>query len=126
VGHPSVIPEVSTLSEAIGTGGSVNPLWHWRQGGERHNKLCGLDFIISDRCETLGTRGDLYLVDLSSVIATYKPIKKQTSIHVLFLTDESVLKFQMRLNIQNFLAQAITPARGSNKLSTVIDLAERA
>jgi hypothetical protein len=65
-------------------------------------------------------------VDLSSVIATYKPIKKQTSIHVLFLTDESVLKFQMRLNIQNFLAQAITPARGSNKLSTVIDLAERA
>jgi HK97 family phage major capsid protein len=127
IGHPSTIPQVSTLGEAIGTGGSINPLWHWRQGGERHNKLCGLDYLINDRCQTVGTEGDIFLVDLKSVIATYRPAKTQTSIHIsgLWETDQELMRFIMRLNIQNILAQPITPAKGSDSLSTVVVLGPR-
>jgi HK97 family phage prohead protease/HK97 family phage major capsid protein len=126
-GHPSVIPEVSALTTTVGTGGSVNPLWHWRQGGERHNKLCGLDFIISDRCSPLGTEGDIILADLRSVIITYKPAKKATSAHVgaHFLADEELFRLTMRMNIQNILSRPIAPAQGSDTLSTVITLETR-
>ena len=77
----------------------MNPLWHWRRGGERHNKLCGLDYIISDRCQTVGTEGDLFLVDLKSVVITHREVKRQKSIFVLFDTDEELYKISMRLNI---------------------------
>lgn len=127
IGHPSTLPQVSALTQGIGTGGSVNPLWHWRQGDERHNKLCGIDYIISDRCSDLGTEGDIILVDLKSVVITYKPAQKVTSAHVgaLFLTDEELFRLTMRLNAQNILSQPITPAQGSDSLSTVITLETR-
>jgi hypothetical protein len=116
------------LTQSVGTGGSINPLWHWRQGGERHNQLAGLDYILSDRCSVLGDEGDIILVDLKSVIITYKAAQKMTSAHIgaLFLTDEELFRLTMRMNAQNILARPITPAQGSDSLSTVVTLEDRA
>jgi HK97 family phage major capsid protein/HK97 family phage prohead protease len=126
VTHPSTIPQLAELYKEVGTGGSVNPLWAWRSGGELFNKLMGFDVIISDQCNTLGTEGDLILTDISQTVITYRPAKTAISIHVLFSTDEELFRFVFRVNAQNAWAKSVTPAQGSNKISPVVTLATRA
>jgi HK97 family phage major capsid protein/HK97 family phage prohead protease len=119
------LPEIAKLSLAVGQGGSAIPLFHWKEAGEKFNKLCGIDVIINQHCQPLGTRGDLVLSDLSQYLTCFKRVKNQYSIHVLWDTDEGVFKFLVRWDGMPALSKPITPATGSTKLTPFVVIETR-
>ena len=117
IAHPETLKQLSQLN----LGG---PLFHYLQGGEKFHKLCGLDLLFSEHCGQLGA-SDLILADLSQMVITYKPLREQVSIHVLFDKDEELFKMTVRLNFQPAWSKAIEPAQGSTKISPFVVLADR-
>lgn len=96
-----------------GTGWSTAP---W-------NTLLGLPIIASEHCSTLGTTGDIVLADLSRyMVVTKGTVETATSIHVYFVTDETALRFVLRIGGQPDLASAVTPYQGTNTISPFVVL----
>lgn len=86
-----------------------------------YGTLLGRTVLEIEQCQTLGTKGDVYLADFSNYIIGEKGgIATDTSIHVKFTTDETAFRFVMRLDGQPTLASAITPFKGSNTLSPFV------
>lgn len=89
--------------------------------------LLGRPVIAVEYNATLGTAGDIMLVDLSQYLLIDKGgTKRDTSIHVRFLYDETVFRFVYRVDGQPMWNTAVTPKNGSNTISPFITLATRA
>lgn len=103
-------------------GGYQNKVWD----AERRT-LKGRPLVPAEFCATLGTVGDLILVDPKSyVVGTRGALDSQMSMHVRFEYAETAFRFKFAVDGQPWLGSAITPAKGSNTLSTIITLATRA
>lgn len=64
---------------------------------------------------TLGTQGDLLLADLGQILSISKGgIAQAVSMHVEFLSDQTALRFIMRLNARPWENAPITPYKGSS------------
>jgi len=61
--HNDTFPQLASLSQAVGTGGG--PVWVSNVAGGPPNSIYGRPIIFTEKCKTLGTVGDLMLVDLS-------------------------------------------------------------
>lgn len=86
-----------------------------------YGTLLGRPVQEIEQCQTLGTKGDVYLADFSNYILGEKGgVQSDTSIHVKFTTDETAFRFVMRIDGQPTLASAITPFKGSNTLSPFV------
>jgi len=90
--------------------------------------LWGLPFIPTEKCQAMGTQGDIALCDFGHghyVIAD-REIRISTSRHVPgnygFTTDEAFWKIVLRVDGQPLMNTAITPYRGANTLSPFIVL----
>lgn len=95
--------------------------------GAPFGTLFGIPILPSEYCEALGTEGDLVLTDLQQYTAIDKgEANWQSSIHVRFLYDETAFKLTYRFNGQPDWEEAITPFKGSDKISPFITLATRA
>jgi HK97 family phage major capsid protein len=80
-----------------------------------------------EHASTLGTVGDIALVDLSQYLLIDKGgMNSASSIHVRFLNDEMTFKFTLRIDGQPIWNSALTPAKGSNTQSPFVVLATRA
>ena len=91
-----------------------------------NSRLYGREVIASEFCSTLGTVGDIILVDLSQYVAVTKgDVAVATSIHVQFTTDETAFRFIYRVDGQPWWSTALTPFKGSNTQSPFITLATR-
>jgi HK97 family phage major capsid protein len=90
--------------------------------------LKGRPIIAVEYCQTLGTEGDLILVDLGAYASGVRAagLKFESSIHVRFEFAETAFRFMFAADGQTWLASALTPFKGSNTLSTVVTLATRA
>lgn len=99
--------------------------------------LKGRPLIPIEQCPTLGTEGDLALVDPGSIYGIAKAypttldgtsarMKYAVSMHAYFLTDEVAMKYVARVDAQPAWATPLTPAKGSNTLSPIVTLAVRA
>lgn len=121
-----VEPQLDQLSLAAGTS-ALEPRFV-AYGPEGTLRIKGRPVIPVEYCATLGTVGDIALVDLSR----YRLIKKATgietasSIHVRFTQGENTLRAIYRVDGQPIPRSAITPFKGSNTLSPFITLATRA
>ncbi len=99
--------------------------------GERGNNgqygvMIGRPVIPVEYAATLGTPGDITLVDLSQYyLARRSGIQMDTSIHVQFLTDQQAFRWKARLDGQPSWKKPLTPKNGVNTLSPFIALAER-
>ena len=95
--------------------------------GGPYATLKGRPMIPVEQCQTLGTVGDLILVDPTQIDAIRKSSgdRADVSIHVYFLSDQSVMRFVSRVDMQPSWASALTPFKGSNTLSPIITLATR-
>ena len=85
--------------------------------------------IPTEYNETLGTKGDIMLVDLSQYLLARKVnegIQQASSIHVEFLTDQTAFRFIMRVDGQPAWNAPLTPAKGAATQSPFITLATRA
>ena len=122
--HPDVMPQIVALSRAIGTGGSAVMMSN--MAGSAPASLYGRPLILSEKCQSLGTAGDIFFVDLSYyVVADRQSLSMASSPHVRFQNDETVWRFTSRLDGRPWLESALTPRNGSNTISPFVNLATR-
>jgi len=93
--------------------------------------LWGRPFIVTEKCQSLGTLGDIILADFGA--GHYLIADKEMGIwasrhvdygegHYGFRTDETFWKVVLRVDGQPLMSQAITPYRGANSLSPFVAL----
>jgi HK97 family phage major capsid protein len=123
-----VEPQLQQLVQEVGTGGI--PLYRPPGGlsDAPFGALKGRPVIPIEFCATLGTVGDILLLDLGAYITGVygDGIKTAASMHVKFVNAETAFRFMYAVDGQPWLAAAITPYKGSNTLSPFVSLATRA
>ena len=79
-------------------------------------------------CRELGNKGDIILADFSKYMFLYKTSGMQTatSIHMMFDTDTTLMKVQIRCNGMATWSSAVSVPYGSHQISPFVMLAERA
>lgn len=126
--NQNIEPELFTMAQSIGTGGV--PVYLPANGiaDAPYATLMGRPVLPVEQASTLGTKGDIMLVDLDSYLLIEKAnegIKAAQSIHVEFLTDQRAFRFTYRVNGQPIWQAPLTPAKGSTTLSAYVNLATR-
>jgi HK97 family phage major capsid protein len=120
---PSAIPQLLTLTVAVGTGGSVIPVMT-RNGGAF--EILGRPVVITEHCSTLGTVGDIVFADFQGyIIGLRKEAAIEKSAHVGWQTDETGYRTIVRVDGMPALDKAITPEHGTATLSTFVALETR-
>ena len=120
-------PELANLNRAVGASGS---LVYSPPGGLSalpYSTLKGAPVIETEYNATLGTVGDILLADFGEYQMIDKGgIDTASSIHVQFVTDETVFRFVYRVDGQPKWDLPLTPFQGTNTVSPFITLATRA
>lgn len=89
--------------------------------GSPYGTLFGRPVIPVEYCSSVGTVGDVVLVDLSQYIVVDKGgVQSASSMHVRFLNDEQTFKWTVRNDGQPTWHSALTPYKGSNTLSPFV------
>ena len=89
--------------------------------------MLGYPVIFIEQAQTLGTVGDLCLVDLSQYIcADYGNVEEASSIHLKFDYGQTTFRFIYYFDGQPRWKSALTPFKGSDTLSPFVALATRA
>lgn len=119
-------PELDQLSLAVGTGGLQPRFVNYDAQGILRIK--GRPVIQVEYSDTLGTKNDIALVDLSR----YRLIRKATglttasSMHVKFIEGEETFRAFWRVDGQPVPRAAMTPFKGTDTLSPFVVLDTRA
>lgn len=125
--NQDVEPQLEQLAYTIGLGGVPAYMPPGGVADAPYGRLKGRPVRIFEHCSTLGTLGDIVLVDPTQYLLIDKGgLQYASSIHVAFLTDETAFRFVYRVNGQPLWAAVKTPAKGSNTLSPYVTLAARA
>jgi len=129
--HPSTVTELYRLSapgqDATGGTSSVygRSLFVETGGEAPSQRLLGIPIIFSEHCQTLGTVGDLILVDWSRyLIGLRSMVSIDRSVHSGWTTDEVSFRGIVRVDGMPAWADAITPKNGST-MSWCVTLATR-
>jgi len=107
------------------------PVW-LPPGGLTNNPtglLLGKPVLELEQCEALGTKGDIFLVNLNEYVVITKSgegLRYDTSMHVRFLNDEMTFRWVYRINGQPTWRAPLTPFKGSSDLAPFISLDTRA
>jgi HK97 family phage major capsid protein len=90
-------------------------------------RIKGRPVIAVEYAETVGTVGDIALVDLSKYRVIRKGgVEQASSMHVYFAQGEQAFRAFYRVDGQAVPRAALTPFKGSNTLSPFVVLATRA
>jgi HK97 family phage major capsid protein len=120
-------PQLMQMSIAVGTGGMLVYTPAGGLSAAPYGTIFGRPVLPVEYCATLGTQGDIVLTDLSDYQMIEKGgIQSASSIHVNFVTDESVFRFVYRVDGEPKHASALTPFKGTNTLAPTVILDERA
>lgn len=140
--NQDVEPQLNTLNMAVGTGGipvylppgagvfgplAAPPLIGTDNAtGGSSGTLYGRPVIAIEQASTLGTVGDILLVDLDQYLMAEKGgLQTASSMHVRFLTDEMTYRWIYRTSGMGWWKNPLTPSQGTNTLSPFIALAAR-
>ncbi len=89
-------------------------------------RIKGRPVVETEFNATLGTIGDIVLADMGEYLFWEKGgIQSAMSIHVEFLTDQTVWRFVYRADGKPSIASPLTPANGTNTVSPFVALATR-
>jgi HK97 family phage major capsid protein len=122
--HQTAIPQLLSLSLAVGVGGSVIPVMSESNGVF---KILTRPCLFTEKTETLGNRGDCLLADFSQyVVGLRNEMRFETSIHVHFTTDELLSRIIERHDGQPLWDEALKLEDGTTTVSPFVVLAERA
>ncbi|HUQ68749.1 MAG TPA: phage major capsid protein, partial [Planctomycetaceae bacterium] len=97
--------------------------------GNPYSTLFGRPVIPTQACNELGDKGDIILWDPTSYLTALKSganPKVDVSIHLWFDYDVTAYRFVLRMTGQPWWGEAITPRDGTNTLSPMVTLDERA
>lgn len=121
------LPQLQALNQAVGTAGGQ--LVYMPPGGlsaSPYATLYGREVIWTEYSPTLGTEGDIMLLDLSQYTLVDKNgAQAATSMHVAFLTDEMVFRITYRVDGRPMWTIPLTPFKGSATKSPFVTLAGR-
>lgn len=125
--NQDIEPQLYSMSLAIGTGGVPVYLPPGGLNTSPYGTLMGKPVIPIEQASTLGTVGDISLVDWSQYLSIDKGgVKEASSMHVAFLTDQMAYRWTYRVDGEPGWRTTLTPANGSNTQSPFVTLAERA
>ena len=124
--NPAVWPQLFQLHHTVGAGGVPVFVPGGNLDSAPYGNLLGRPIMPIEQCSALGTQGDVIAADLQHYLLAEKGnIKRDVSIHVRYVYDESCFRFVSRLDGQPDMASAITPYKGSDTLSPFVALASR-
>ena len=113
--NASLFPQLINLT--IGNFPLILPVSGGLQGDPSFS-IYGKPYIESEYTYALGTSGDIMLASLSQYQTINKGgVQSASSIHVQFLTDETVFRFVYRTDGQPLWNSALTPYDGGNTKS---------
>jgi HK97 family phage major capsid protein len=125
--HNDVWPQIFQFNHSVGTGGASMFIPAGTLSSAPAGTLLGRPIVPIEHCQTLGTKGDIYLADMSQYQMIDKGgVNSQSSIHVRFTTAENAFRWMLRTNGQLLWNAALTPLNGSNTLSPIVTLDARA
>jgi HK97 family phage major capsid protein len=117
-------PQLDELAQAIGTAGTAPRFVTYSESGVLRIK--GRPVVAVEYAETVGTVGDIALVDLSKYRVIRKGgVEQASSMHVYFAQGEQAFRAFYRVDGQAAPRAAVTPFMGSNTLSPFVVLASR-
>lgn len=118
-------PQLDELSLAVGTGGLQPRFVNYDSEGILRIK--GRPVIQVEYAETVGTKGDIALVDLSRyrLIRKSTGIQQDSSMHVKFIEGEETFRAFYRVDGQPVPRKPMTPFKGTGTLSPFVVLATR-
>jgi HK97 family phage major capsid protein len=124
LGNQTIMPMLQTLNIASGTAGTL--LYMPPQGltAAPYGTLYGRPLQYTEFCKTLGTEGDLILVDPTQYLGIEKGASTTWSKEVYFIYDKELLKLKYRVDGQMWHNKVFTPANGDT-LSPVTTIATR-
>jgi len=119
-------PQLMRMTRDVGTGGMPVMTPPGGLTAAPYSTIFGKPVIPCEYCQTVGTLGDILLVDLSE----YQMIEKggmqsASSIHLQFLTDETVFRFVYRVDGRSKWNAPLAPANSALTQSPFIALATR-
>lgn len=118
------LPQLMSLTHTIGTAGV--PVWQPSARDGVPDMIFGRPLILTERCATVGTVGDIILCNWSQYLeGNYEELQSAESMHVRFVNHERTFKFWLRNAGAPWWRSALTPKRGST-LSPFVTLATRA
>jgi HK97 family phage major capsid protein len=125
--NQDVGPQLHLMTLGIGTAGQVVYMPPGGLSSAPYATLMGAPVIETEWNATLGTVGDILLVDMSQWVSISKGgMESATSMHVYFTTDEQAFRTTFRVDAQPWWASVLTPFKGSNTQAPAISLATRA
>ena len=123
VANIETFPQLFGMAMAVGAGGV--PVWLPAGGmsGSPYQSLMGRPLIFTEKCQALGTAGDIALCDFSQyAIGEKGGVKMASSIHIKFVEDETAFRFVLRYDGQPTWTSDLTPRRGTNTLGPFVVL----
>lgn len=125
--NQDVEPQLDDLQMVIGTGGVPVYLPPGGLSETPFARLKGRPVIPVEYCPTLGTVGDILLVNLGQYVMVDKgEPQRASSMHVAFTTDEQAFRVTYRVDGHPRWRTALTPYKGSATQSPFVALATRA
>lgn len=122
--------ELATMGLAVGTGGA--PVWLANGGavsgavGAPPMTIFGRPVVWTEKCSTLGTQGDISLVDWTYyLIGDRQAMSIAESEDYKFAQDMIAYRFIQRLDGKPWIKSPITPANGGPTLSPIVQLQTR-
>jgi HK97 family phage major capsid protein len=123
IANSSTIPQLLTLTMAVGTGGVTIPVLSETSGSY---SMLTRPVLFTEKVPSLGDSGDIVLADLSQyTIGMRKDAEIEKSVHVGFATDETAYRGILRADGAGSWKTSFTPDNGDT-LSWVVKLAARA
>ena len=124
--NQDIEPQLATMKLDVGTGGVPVYLPAGGASGQPYATLFGLQVMPAEYCATLGTEGDIILANLKAYLTGVKGgVDSAMSMHLRFDYAETCFRFMFQVDGQPWLAQSITPYKGSNTTSPFVTLQTR-
>jgi HK97 family phage major capsid protein len=102
--------QLNSLSLPIGTGGALVPLFQEPKAGSNYGTIKGAPAIPVEVASEAGAVGDIFLADLNQYLLIDKGgMQVAESVHVEFLTAQTVFRFTYRVNGQPIRKSKVTP-----------------
>ncbi len=123
--NQNCIPQLYAMNLAVGT--AAVPVFSPANGSSgSKSSLFGRPIIFIEQAPTLGDKGDLILVDLTQYVGITKGgIQSAQSIHLEFLTDQTIFRFIFRCDGQPMWSDSLTPFKGSDSISPYVVIESR-
>lgn len=101
------------------------PVWTPPNGlaGAPNGTILGRPVLFSEHCQTLGTAGDIQLINPDGYYATQRgPARQDSSMHLFFDYAVTAFRWMFRFGGQPMLSAVIAAAKGSNSKSHFVVL----